>query len=578
MFDIKNPDHKSRLAGALKWSRDQMRPYRERAKEAWDLYVGDQYGQDVSKKVYLPLMAQVVDTFVDRLAAHSPRVAFNPVPQNARYVRPAAKKLERLVNARLKRERFEKVIQCAVSQALFGIGAVKIGLRQTGVSEYGGETFHHTGPYCAPILMEDLVVDMRARSHEHYAYIGHRYEMFLDEAVNNPQFDKAARQTLKDKTELPGENDDLLQTLGVNPSEVGSYVDTITLWDVYLSREKLLITLAGDFETVLAARPWTGPEQGPILPLYLRYVPGNAMPRGFALDIAAHHEAANELYRKLVDQAKRQKTVTFGLPGDSEWTETARVAPDGGCVTHPSPGSLVEKPLGGIHVPNLEFLMQLVNDGTKHAGNVDLLSGLAQQSDTLGQDQILNANSSRLLEALGAPVQDFVASVLQQYAWYLWTDPIETYPVEVQIEGQWHVEDELPPEERTFDFFDMLLDVAPYSMSRQTPAAKLQAIQGTVTNMILPLLPLMQQQNLGLDLPELLKMTSELMGLPDLARIVTSQGQSLDSGSARPPEQRKPIGGPPRQYVRTSVNGNPQENEGQQRLARMATAMKQQAR
>ena len=95
-FESQNPAHKQMLVDALKWSRNQMKPYNARAKEGWEIYVGSQYGQDDEKDDYLPLMSQVVDTFLDRLAGNAPRGSWNPATdsEHARYIRPTAKKLQ----------------------------------------------------------------------------------------------------------------------------------------------------------------------------------------------------------------------------------------------------------------------------------------------------------------------------------------------------------------------------------------------------------------------------------------------------------------------------------------------------
>lgn len=564
MFDPHNPQQFQKLAGALQWSREQMRAYNSRAMRAWKQYVGHEYGQNETvRKTFINLMAQAVDTFVDRLAANSPRLSFNPVPwsANARYLRTAAKKLQSVVNSRLKTERFEKSVQCAVSQAMFGVGAIKVGLRDMGQTNYGGEMIYRSGPYFSPILMEDLLVDMTSRAHDQYGYVGHRYSMYLDEAMEDPSLDPAQVNALRNSTWLEGPPDERMQSLGTTPSETGCYVDQVELWDVYIPRERLLLTTTRDFSHLLRSVPWKGPPRGPIKPLYLRYVPGNAMPRGFALDLCELHELANDLYSKQADQARAQKTVFEFLMGEGEDAERLRAAPNLHAVATKIKNALTPVAFPGADPGVFQYLRQVLVDFSKYAGGLDIMAGLGTNAPTATQDTMLNANSSRLVEALGKTLIDFVAEVGGDYAWYLWTDPVETYPIETMVPGLGMIQDELKPHERSFDFYEMQLSVDPYSMSAQTPAGKLQALQAMVAQTLLPMLPVMQQQGMGIDVAELLRIQSELAGQPDWQRIITVQGMPMDAGSAQAPEQRKPMGGPPREYVRTSVSGTPQGAE-----------------
>lgn len=550
-FDPSHAPDMERLKKALQYSRGQFVPYLNRAKEAWELYVGP-YGTDATldtpRPRYWNLLAHAVDIFADRLVAQPPRVSIRPDPWSgvSRRLLPAAMKHEGVVNTALKKLRVETANRMAVMNALFGIGATKVGLREEGVTELLGEQIQLTGPYVQSVLMEDLVIDMMARDADQRGYIGNRYQMYLDEAREFSAFHARARSALQEASQAAASlasEAERLNTLGVQPSEEGSYLPLVELWDVFLPREQLLLTLSHDFDLLLRVIEWTGPEQGPIHTLEFRPVPGNALARGVGLDWCLSDQLFNKNFRKLARQANRLKHVALVDQGEESDGERIRKANDGDMIAASRPDVAKEMRFGGPDAGLAGFNDKLGALFSKYAGNLDVLGGLSVASGTATQDSILNANASRLMESLGQPVLKHAKGICTDVARYLWDDPVRTYPAEINIPGYGLRQVELTPEERTAEFFDLMLDVEPYSMGSQTPAAQLTALNGLLT-LITPLLPTLQQQGLALDFQELLRIQSRLNGQPEWLRLFSQQGQPLDAETARPAEapSRPPLG------------------------------------
>jgi len=86
----------------------------------------------------------------------------------------------------------------------------------------------------------------------------------------------------------------------------------MTLWDVWLPKEGLLVTMADQSGgPALRIVPWEGPEHGPFLLLGFDVVPGNIMPVAPGAHLLGLARLLNRMMRKLGDQADRQKIVTL---------------------------------------------------------------------------------------------------------------------------------------------------------------------------------------------------------------------------------------------------------------------------
>lgn len=564
MFNPADVNQMQRLQTALEDSRKRMAPHIETARQAWELYVGHKYGERIAsrrKRRFVNLLAHAVDIYADRLTSSPPLVTVQPVPwsPNSRRLALAARKLEAVVNAQLRHEQVDRALALALVNALFGIGAIQVGLRANGETEYGGERVMKTGPYIAPILMEDLVIDMTARSIDQRAYVGHRYQRWLDEVQNDPSLDRQAVRNLE-PSELfgtdPTTGNSRLSTLTApgGHGREGCYADIVELWDVFLPREQLLLTLSADFARVLKTTPWTGPKRGPVKTLSLRRVPGNAMPRGPANDWCDMDQLFNDLFRKQAEQARRFKLLPVVQQGDEADAERFLKAADGMAVTAENPQAVVEQRFGGPDQNLLGFSTIVMEWFSKYAGNIDIMGGLSSQSDTLGQDQILNANAGKTVESISRELLAFAKDVLTDYARYCWEDPLESYPADLHVPGYGMLQTRLEPHERTADFFDLMLDVEPFSMQSQTPAARLAGMQQYLSQTVMPFLPYAQQQGYSLDFQELFRQQARLMGQPELERLVVQNGEPLDAATATVSSPASTAGKPNGQYTRTNVS------------------------
>src|SRR5690606_31630238 len=143
---------------------------------------------------------------------------------------------------------------------------------------------------------------------------------------------------------------------------------------------------------------------------------------------------------------------------------------------------------------------------------------------------------------------------------FIWKDEVLAMPgeppfrdpelgVEISIPFEWM------PGDRQGDYFDYNFQVSPYSMAFKSPAEQAGALTGVFSQLILPMLPSMQEQGIGVDFSAFLESLSRLSDLPELREMITVQ-QPPSNAPAGPrttnPGNQSPV--QHKTYTRRSVS------------------------
>ena len=572
------PRDLTRLQDAVRASRRKLEPFRRRHKKAVEEYVGAFYSDDGSEKpVHLNLMELATNVYERHLAARPPRVTVFTRNKNQKHL---GEKLESLMNDRLKDYSIYHVLRQTVRSALYSIGISKVGTRFVEELEQDGYKFSRTEPYVAQVLLDDWVHDMTARLMPEVNYCGHRYSMPLEEAKKFKGFKKSVRESLvtDHESKFNESGDERISSIsqGYGGDEANLY-DMVELWEVWLPREKLLVTYCDRQmdDKPLRSVEWDGPERhlGPFKMLWFNEVDGQTMPLAPAMMWQGLHGIVNGLYRKLEKQAQRVKHFGVTRGEDTEDAERIRQTSDGEVVAVQNPDAIQPKVMGGIDQSNFAFMIQSKNLFSWLAGNLDSLGGLSPQADTLGQDQMLFAAANQRVAGMQDRVMIYAKEIMTDFAYYLWQDPMESYPIQLEEQGLPPLETTLDPEEREqTSYFDHEVDVEPYSMQFQSPGQRLGMINQLVSTVIMPGLPLLQQQGKHLDMDALLKLYSKYANLPELEDLVVTQEEQVSQeaaglqgggeeggGGAMPPNRQSPV--THRESVRTNRAATTRQGE-----------------
>lgn len=510
------------LHDAVKESSLRMDVFRKNYKDLLTQYVGKRYSDQAAEQENpLNLLETAVSIYTQSLAAKPPQVTVRT--KQARY-RSAALKLEALVNQELENPLVMNAIQRAVVASMLGIGLVKVGIKPAGTIQSFGEQMDYAGPFVEPILLENWVQDMSAATLEEADYYGHCIDMRLDDVKNNPEYDPIVAREIQAASDMAS-NEKLNSISGeTSKGRIGKWTK---IWEVFLRREKLLVIYSPDYmQKPLLVKPWKGPPTGPCHALFYNDVEGNSMPLAPALTWAPLHDMVNSAVRKLHRQSERSKKIGVVSGGNETDAQSLMDAADGEVAVVATNDAIVEQQYGGIDQQNFGYALQLKQWFSWAAGNLDTLGGLSSMANTATQDQILNANSSARITAMSDRVARFTKAVLTDYAYWLWTDEVVTYEVTLKS-PMGPIPTVLSPDERQYDFFINELEIEPYSMTNAPPSAKLGQINQIMTQVILPMAPLMAASGVSPNIQGYLQLVAKFSNLPELADLVTVNGGQL---------------------------------------------------
>ena len=548
----------------MRWSLKRFEFARNERLDAIKQMVGKHYAEDgASQKQPINMLAMGATGYTQKLAAQSPAVA---VSTPFLHAKPQAAELQVAINHLLKEIKFRRDLQRVVLDSLFTIGIMKVGLDLRGSVEIGGALHDEGQPYADVISFDNFVADAQANVYERCEYVGDKYKMPLEVALEHPLFDAEQRAKLK-SSEKNRWNDSASAspeniTQGEEP--VTEYREHVSLWDIWLPKENLIITVAADCDDViLREEEWQGPESGPYKMLGYEPVPENLLPLAPVQvwrDIA---DLTNRLFSKLGRQALRQKTIGLAQSGKQEDVKRINEAQDGQVVKNDSPQAFHEFSTGGANQQGFGFMMQCKSLASWHMGNLDTMLGLAAGSDTATQDKLMSSQSNERIQFMQGQVYDFCESVVRDLGAYLWYDPLIELPLVKRAAGV-EVPFTFAPELREGDYLDYNISIVPHSLQQKTPEQKMKTIIEAV-QVLMPLAPYMQQEQLMFNVEAIVRAMAQYTGVEELLELIRAgNGMPLETHRQEMPDSAGRAPKTPTHSVYERVNSGSSTTQGKE--------------
>lgn len=577
----------ARLCEAMYRARRDLERFRIERKDAVKQYLGGHWSDEgPDQKVPLNLISLYTQIVGRSLVPKAPRIQLSTFNQAQK---PAVAAMQSWANLEINRMGLDGTLQRVVIDALFSIGICKVSLLDPAHSSLWGWDTPAGTAFAERVDLDDFVFDTHARDFREASFIGHRYRVPLASVKDDSKLYSKRRLDLAASQDQPYnyEGDERINTLQRGAYRTSpEYEEMVDLWEVYLPRHKVMLTLSHDAvlgsvggesgvkyaEEALREWDWIGPDEGPYHFLAFGCVPGNAMPKSPIQDLIDLHMVTNQLYTKLMRQGERQKEV-LTVQGQAD-TDGQRIidAADGDVIRVDNPERTKIANFGGPNQNNLQLAIHLKDVFSYMAGNLDAMGGLSPQAKTLGQDRMLMESASRTVTDMQETSTGFVSDVCRGLCWFWWHDPFKVMKVEHTVNnlpestiirkvhprgavgpGGWPL-----PLRRDADWDDLDLQVDPYSLQHQTPSAKLQALMSVVERIILPMQAMLQQAGVSFDIVRLLKMMGEYMNLPELSEIVSigEPPAPPDQAGQQQPDQPGMPANTSREYIRRSLGGN----------------------
>lgn len=568
-----------RLCNAIRASREVLEPHRVARRKATEKYAGDQWTQETAKVErpinFLSLYLQIM---YRNLVSSHPKVSLSTFQK--KYAATVST-LEDWANPEIKRMKLVRSLQRGVIDAIYGFHVMKVGLCTPAESEKSGWEMTVGQPYARCIDLDDWAWDIHARTIDELSWMGHRTRVTVDSLKESVLYDAVRRRSVEANPDKqfnePG--DEKISMLGRGylasnvESEAYEYCD---IWEIYLPMEKLILTfLSEDGGTpqltdargksvAFDERSWIGPYCGPYHFLNLMPpVSGNLMSKGPIQDLIGMDEALNGLTQKLMNQAIRQKEIlAFASNSDSDADRIGK-SRDGEIVRVDNPDKLKQMGFGGPHPNNQNFTLSLWEMLNKLGGNVELLGGLGEQSKTATQDKMLNANAGASMKSMQQAVVEHTSNVVESLCWFWHHHPEKVMTGYREIPGlDRPIERTITPEDRQqvpYEAMEVIVD--PYSLNHMAPGEKLAFINQVMQQTLIPLLPLLEKQGIGVNMGKYLEIVGEFGNVPELGEIITNLAESQGMEEGGEEEGAGKPASTSRTYVRN--NASTATGEGQ---------------
>lgn len=578
-------------------NRQAMQFARQENTYAVQQYVGKHWSQGgTDERVPVNLLAQYVQVIIRNLISESPRTMLSTFQQQ---YRPHVSALESGVNRKLKKQNFADTAQEIAMNGLFTLGIGMVALAEPAQAANSAFKTSAGQVFWDSVDLDDFVFDLHAKKFSEASFIGHRFRAPID-AVKDSKYYTKARNKLEPSYDNPYnlEGDQRLRTLGRGQyiNDQDEFEDMVDLWQVYLPRHKCIVTLAddqisgfvyGDRQEALRYQKWVGPDCGPYHFLAFMPVPGNAMPVGPILHLIDLHEAANRTWRKVIRMADDYKEITTYRRGYEKDAKRVFDASCGDMVPVDDPDAIRTLVMTGQGMQVLAPLGAELNSlFSRMAGNLDTLGGLSPQASTATQEKLLNQNSSSGIGAMQSKVHANVQSMVEAVCWYEHYHPENVHrsiysPAgnpefqavrELHPAGQSRDRQGYPQLARDYDYDQMEIQVDPFSLGIESPETRIAKIDQMFQQILIPLMPVLQQQGLGVDFNRYLQLKSKYVNVPELSEFVNIQQpphgmMEEEQDEAAGPSHQRSL---PTQTNRTYTRQSTGQTEGGQQRARMA--------
>ncbi len=575
----------NRLCNAMFHSRQVLERYRVERKAAVRQYAGQHWSDNAAReKVPINLLSLYIQVVSRSLIAKNPRVMLSTFDRG---MKPTVNAMQTWANKEIEDMHLANTLKRVVLDALFSIGICKTALAAPQDAALLGWNIAAGQPFTERVDLDDFVCDMHARDFSEVSFIGHRYRAPLEVVRESKIFSKRRKElTASNDPAYNREGDERIGRLGrgTYAGDYEEFEDFVDLWEVYVPRHRCVYTLEDDevagavsagagfsFEP-LREQAWLGRDTGPYSVLAYGMVPGNIMPKGPISDLIDLHQFSNNLYRKLIDQAQRQKTVTLVSGGADADGNRIMSANDGDMIRSDNPDKTKEVRMGGPDQQNLIMFKDAWDQFNRLAGNLEIMGGLGPQSKTAHQDAMLNENSSRGISDMQDATVTFTADVLKSLCWYWYHDPLKVMRSTFSVPGLPEVQtirSVTPMQRQRGKFEDLDIRVDPYSMQHSTPQSRMAGIMQIVQQIVMPMMPLLQQQGVAFDINSFLEKVAQYMDQPDLAEILTiMEPPTQEAGTVQPTQSMKPA-----QTERTYTRNNVSERTRQGNDMTMAAAL-----
>jgi len=547
------------ISQLVKKGHKRVENYANAAASAIRDYVGDYY---VNPKGYegdypINLVFVALRTWVPNLVMNS---GVNKVGSPYLSQLDYAHMLSEALNQLHKRIDMKSTMRAAVvNMILCGLAVLKTSIYADGLLIPDGfdSSFSQGQLYTDLISIDDFFLDPYCTSLKNSTLTGHFTTVRRQDLLDMEGWDKDLVNKLPSAWDGGVGNNEKASHLTRKPSETLEMIeaqDYVRVAEVYLPEAQAIAYVPDpkqtSFDDFLKVQDYYGPDTGPyrfgsITPP----VPDNPFPVAPVSIWRDLNSMANDLFKKLMDQADSQKDVLLYKPGMEDIADAVAEARNGDSIRTADPDGVRIQSYGGGNAENEKMTQQLQFWFNYVSGGIDQMSGMktGAGSKTATAVKTLQTNASITQEDARSLIYDVQAGVSRDQAWFIHYDPFLKAPMIIRETGKEPRQVVLTPEEVRGDFLDLIFVMKQRSMQALDPETRRVALEKFTVQTIpagVNAAMMMQQMGVPFNLPRYLMQAAEEMGIADLmnevftdptfqARLkLVSEQAGLDPGKA----------------------------------------------
>jgi hypothetical protein len=317
--------------------------------------------------------------------------------------------------------------------------------------------------------------------------------------------------------------------------------DFTTFIDFYLYDENTIVTIMpkGRKAKILREVEWDGPAGGPYDYLGYKFFPNTANPLPPAWSWHDLDTTMSLLIDKMREQAESQKNILAYSAEVADDVKEVVKTPNNGTVRVANVDAMKPISLGGVNELNYQWVNYVEMEFSKQGAASDVMGGRGVNAPTLGQEQLIYSNASRIVNNMYSRFMCFTTSIVKKLAWAFWTDPSTYVPVIKEIPGVGELPVRFSSVEKVGDFYDFVFKIVPYSTQRNSPELQFQKIMQLMSQWILPTQQLAAAQGQQVDYPLVTKILGDYLGVDTMNQWYKSAVPDMLEGQA---QQMLPMG------------------------------------
>lgn len=547
MIDLHDKRVRGRLLTAIKTSRQAMSPFRKVRKEFIRDFSGSWYSENGARnRTLVNLMNQTARIYTVALAANNPQAMVStPLAESW----PFAKRFEVNLNLLISDMNMGKTFRAIVLDAFFCLGCGVVMMRDTntrfhGLLESEEDVWLDPGePWMNRVSLDDLLLDMTAKELTKMRFCGHRYRADFEKVMAEPGYDKKVQEKLSPTSKTSVDDPDRAQEIAAGTEvDDGELKPMIWLQDVWVAENNTVSTMTVEQSLPpLLEREWTGSQAGPYKFLSLGDVPDNVIPVSPAVNLKGLHDLQNRLHRRMEKDSDAHRIVNAYSPGGADDAEVIRKARRNGWVRMNDPKGIQQVEIGGVDQRDQALSLFIQDEYDRLAGNLQAMGGLGPQASTVGQEELIHGQVSRMVADMRMSVVSFASDCILDLGRLMWEDqnlelqssiPIGNSGIEVQ--SNW------TPDNRVGKFEDFNFRVEEYSMVFKTPEQKREELYNFLSRLA-SLWPMFQTSGATLDAQAIVSEVARLSNRPEFNRFITFAAPADQLGGDQNTIRQSPV-------------------------------------